>query len=314
MMSAAQYGHIIKHLEVSHLNALPVPLVRSELLSDFSDKVQAILEARNEAYELFSEAEAYFEQAVGHLSLTDFGESGFSVRASGLFDGRRRLEGFFHNPAVRAIRAHISKRGLKTTLLAQGGFDVWLPNRFKRINAEDGVPLLDSSDLFEINPDISRLIADGDFGDPYRGRVKAGWLMVSRSGQIYGLNGSVAIANAFHEDKIVSDDIIRIAPRENADLRSGYLFIAMSHPTLGRPLIKAQIYGSSIPHLDVTDVQALEVVRLSKTDEDAVAELAEQAAALLAEADIMENGIADAAEELIDRFLAGDTSDFILNT
>lgn len=38
MMSAAQYGHIIKHLEVSHLNALPMPLLRDDLLGEFCDK------------------------------------------------------------------------------------------------------------------------------------------------------------------------------------------------------------------------------------------------------------------------------------
>lgn len=234
------------------------------------------------------------------------------MRASDLFTGRRRLEGFFHNPAVQAIRAHFAARGLRATPLAEGGFDVWLPNRFKRINAEDGISLLDSSDLFEINPDIGRRIADGDFGDPYQGRVKAGWLMVSRSGQIYGLNGSVAIANAFHEGKIISDDIIRIAPRDNTELRPGYLFVAMSHPTLGRPLIKAQIYGSSIPHLEVGDVQALEIARLPEADENTVADLAEQGSALLAEADILENDLAADAETLIDHFLAGDSKDFVL--
>lgn len=312
MMSAAQYGHIIKHLEVSHLNALPLPVLRDELLTDFGTKVRTILEARNKAHSLLAEAEAHFERAIGLPDTSDIGENGFSVRASSFFDGRRRLEGFFHNPAVIAIRTHFARQGLKETRLAECGFDVWLPNRFKRINAEDGIPFLDSSDLFEINPDTSRKIADGDFGDPHQGRVKAGWLMVSRSGQIYGLNGSVAIANKFYEDKVVSDDIIRVAPREGASMRSGYLFIALSHPILGRPLIKAQIYGSSIPHLDVADVQSLEVVRLEASTEEVIADLAEQGAALLAKADLLENDIAAEAEIIIDRFMAGDTRDVVM--
>jgi hypothetical protein len=295
MMTSAQYGHIIKHLEVSHLNALPMPVLRDELLEDFRAKVQAILDARNQAQALLMEAEFHFEKAIGTPDISDIGEEGFSFSASGMFNGRRRMEGFFHNPAVRAIRAHFVARKLNTTAIVDGGFEVWLPNRFKRITAEDGIPLLDSSDLFEINPDISRRIADGDFGDPHKGRVKAGWLMVSRSGQIYGLNGSVAIANSFHEGKIVSDDIIRIAPRADAAMRPGYLFVAMTHPVLGRPLVKAQIYGSSIPHLDVADVEALEIVRLQPSVEDAIADIAEQGAALLAKADLLENDIASAA-------------------
>lgn len=312
MMTSAQYGHIIKHLEVSHLNALPIPVLRDELLADFCAKVQTVLEARNQAQALLKEAESRFEKAIGTPDTRDIGEEGFSVRASSMFDGRRRLEGFFHNPAVRAIRRHFAANKLKSTALAASGFDVWLPNRFKRITAEDGVPLLDSSDLFEINPDINRLIADGDFGDPHKGRVKAGWLMVSRSGQIYGLNGSVAIANNFHEGKVVSDDIIRIAPRADAAMRPGYLFVALTHPILGRPLVKAQIYGSSIPHLDVADVETLEIVRLQSSIEDAIADVAEQGAALLAKADLLENEIATDAEAIIDRFIAGDMQDVVV--
>lgn len=312
MMSAAQYGHIIKHLEVSHLNALPVPMLRDNLLGEFRDKVQDILDKRNRAHDLSAEAEARFEQAIGPLALTDFGEQGFSVHASDLFTGRRRLEGFFHNPAVRAIRAHFAAQGLKATPLAEGGFDVWLPNRFKRIPAQEGVEFLDSSDLFEINPDITKRIADGDFGDSNRGRVKAGWLMLARSGQIYGLNGSMTLANEAHEGKVISDHVIRIVPTEQRRIRTGYVYAALSHPTLGRPLVKALAYGSSIPEIEVADMERLEVVRLDTKTEDAIADLAEQDSALLAEADILENDLAAAAETLIDHFLAGDSKDFVL--
>lgn len=312
MMSAAQYGHIIKHLEVSHLNALPMPVLRDGLLGDFRGKVLAILDARNEANSLLAKAEAVFEDLIGAPTAKDVGESGFSVSAKQLDGGRRRMEGFFHNPGVRAITDQFRKRKLSVVPLAQCGFDVWLPNRFKRINAEDGVDLLDSSDLFEINPDIARRIADIDFGDAHQGRVKPGWILVARSGQVYGLNGSVAIANDFHQGKVVSDDIIRIAPRKDAGIRPGYLFMAMSHPTLGRPLVKAMIYGSSIPHLEVADVKNLGIVRLDKGDEHRIADLVEGASACWANADILENQLAAEAEALIDRFLAGDTTVFVV--
>lgn len=312
MMSAAQYGHIIKHLEVSHLNALPMPVLRDELLNDFCTKVQTILDARNKAQSLLVEAESRFEKAIGLPDTSNIGESGFSVRANSFFAGRRRLEGFFHNPAVSAIRAHFVRQKLKVTRLAECGFDVWLPNRFKRINAEDGVPLLDSSDLFEVNPDISKRIADGDFGDHNCGRVKAGWLLLARSGQIYGINGSLTLANAAHEGRIISDHIIRIAPNDRCAIKIGYVYIALSHPILGRPLVKALAYGSSIPEIDVADIEQLEVVRLSVVDEEAIADLAEQGAALLAKADLLENDIAAEAEIIIDRFMAGDTRDVVM--
>ena len=59
-------------------------------------------------------------------------------------------------------------------------------------------------------------------------------------------------------------------------------------------------------------MERIEVVRLDTKIEDAIADLAEQGSALLAEADILENDLAADAENLIDHFLAGDSKDFVL--
>ena len=174
----------------------------------------------------------------------------------------------------------------------------------REIPAADGVPFLDSADLFEVNPDVTKCIVDADFGDPHKGRVKSGWLLLSRSGQIYGLNGSVMIAGHVHENKVVSDHIIRIAPNLGR-CRTGYLLTALTHPTLGRPRVKALPYGSSIPEIDVVDVKTFEVPRLTERAEEEIADQAEKAAVLRDRADELENEIAESAEDLINRFLAG---------
>ena len=312
MMAAAQYGHIIKHLEVPHLNALPIPAIRDGLLPEFDSQARAILAARNEAFECLAAAEIAFERCVGTLAATETGESGFSIRASSLFERRRRFEAFFHNPMPAAIRRHFLTMGLKTSTLEESGFDVWLPTRFRRIPAEAGVEFMDSSDLFEVSPDITKRIADRNLGDPFDGRVKAGWLLLARSGQIYGLNGSLILANEYHEGRIISDHIMRIAPTPSRTMRPGYIYVALSHPSLGRPLVKSLAYGSSIPEIDPTDMKKIEVVRLAPRFEDEIADLAERGSGLLAKADEMERGLALTAEDFVDRFLAGDHSDFVI--
>lgn len=216
-----------------------------------------------------------------------------------------------HNPGVTAIRRYLAKQGKGFVSLTDANYDVWLPGRFKRIPAEDGIELVDSSSVFETNPDYDKRIADGDFGDAYNGRVQAGWLLMARSGQTYGLNGSVAFATVAHENRAVSDDLLRIAPKENAKFRTGYFFVALSHPVLGRPLVKALAYGSSIPHIDATDLLALEVVRLTSGEENAIADLAEESAAGRARADVLERELAADAGNLVDRFIAGDTASFV---
>ena len=314
MMSAAQYGHVIKHLETSHLNALPVPVLRDDLLEAFRQRAQAVLSNRNRAHELALEAEARFERNFGPLSSGDNGEVGFSVRASStLFGQRRRFDALPHNPVVNAIRSHLAKQARGFTKLHDAGYSVWLPNRFKRIPAEDGVELMDSSSMYEINPDITRKIAEVDFGDAYDGRVNPGWILMSRSGQTYGLLGTLTLATEAYSGKVISDDVMRIAPPEQSDIRPGYAYVALSHPSLGRPLVKSLAYGSSIPHIDVADMEQLEVARLDPAEENVIADLAEMASALRAKADILENNIAVDAEAIVNRFIAGNTEDVVIS-
>lgn len=311
MMSSAQYGHIIKHLEPGHLEALPMPRPRDAIAAMLQKEAERILADRNKAVSLMLQAEALFEETVGVPRKLDSGESGYIVRASSLMTGRRRLEGVFHNPTVGKLQAHFKAKGIATSSLADAGFDLWLPTRFRRIPAEEGVELVGSADLFEINPDLEKRIADGDFGDRSAGRAKAGWLLLARSGQTYGLNGTMVIANKFHEDKVISDHVIRIAPTKKCNARPGYVYAALSHPLLGRPMVKSLAYGSSIPEIEVGDIAALRFPRLDRKVEERIADMAEEGAALFAEADIIENKMAGQVDSMLAKLLAGDWTEFV---
>jgi hypothetical protein len=304
MTKSVHYGHIIKHLETSHLDALPVPSVDDATALNFSKRVTRILELRNEGYRLTLEAEAQFEKALGLTKIGDWGELGFALNASEAFMfGRRRMEATFHNPGVSAIWKHLAKCGRGFRSVANAGYDVWLPSRFRRVPAEDGVLLVDSADLTEVNPDLTKRIADNDFGDAYRGRVEAGWILMARSGQTYGIIGTAVLAGADLEDKVVSDHVMRIKPRATKNMEPGYLATALSHPLFGRPIVKSLAYGSSIPEIEVADLASLEVVRLEPVEESAIAKLAEASAEARAAADIMEREITTDAEKIIAKFM-----------
>lgn len=305
MTVGAQYGHIIKHLETSHLEALPIPTVDDVNAADFSRRVARILDFRNEGHRLTLEAEARFEKALGPLRVIDWGDEGFTIKASKAFlGGRRRFDASVHNPGVAAIRRHLAKHGNGFATVAGAGYEVWLPTRFRRIPAEDGVWLVDSADLTEVNPDLSKRIADGDFGDVHKGRVEAGWVLMARSGQTYGIIGTAILAGADLEGRVISDHVMRIKPGENVSIKAGYLVTALSHPMLGRPLVKSLAYGSSIPEIEVADLANHEVVRLKPADECAIADLAEASAKARAAADVIEREIARDAGIIIERFIS----------
>lgn len=303
MMSSAQYGHIIKHLETAHLDALPVPEIDAATAADFERRVLRLLELRNQSYRHTLEAERLFEKALGPLGTSDLGEGGFTVRASQLTVGRRRLDGAFSSPRVAAIKRHLASNGRAFSTLAAAGYDVWVPNRYKRITAADGVRYLDSADLLEVSPDGEKRFAECGFGDQYQGRVKRNWLLMPSSGQVYGIIGSLIMAGAALEDSAVSNHVIRIA-YERGDLSPGFLLTAMSHPVFGRPLIKALAFGSSVPEIDTEAVRAFQVVRLGLTAEAVIAGHAEASAEARALADALERELAEDAGQLIDQFLS----------
>lgn len=312
MMTSSHYGQIIKHLEPAHMEALPIPIVSKVVAKRFLRHAKEILVLRNSSHNQTLQSEELFEDAIGPIKAENLGEEGYSIPSSCIFTGRRRLEGGFHNPLASALPGHHRKRAKRIQTISQAGYQAWIPNRFKRTPAIDGAYLLDSSNLFEWNPPLTKRIAECNFGDDENGRVRKGWILLARSGQSYGIIGTSTIATSAVENKVVSDHIMRVRPTRESDLRVGYLHTVLSHPTLGRPMVKALVCGSSIPEIDVGDLLALPIPRLEKSVENQIADLAEAAAEDRAKADEIETLMAAEADELLNRFVSGDVRDFIV--
>lgn len=82
MMKAAQYGHIIKHLETHHLDELPILTpTGSRILSECNAAIQHILRLRNQALSSIRQAELLFEQQFEDTS-TSANTDTFVRRAS----------------------------------------------------------------------------------------------------------------------------------------------------------------------------------------------------------------------------------------
>jgi hypothetical protein len=116
-----------------------------------------------------------------------------------------------------------------------------------------------------------------NFGDKFKGRVKSGWILIPSSGQVYGIIGTATLAIDALEDQVVSNHVIRIAPRPSS-VPVGYVLTVLSHPVFGRPLVKSLAFGSSVPEIDPDDLATEQIVRLDPKEESAISDLAEAAA------------------------------------
>lgn len=295
MAVGVQYGHIIKHLEVSHLEKLPIPAVSDDVASDFSARALHLLELRNRAHDLGTRADELFARALGTVKPKE-NETGFVVDSSALSGKRRRLEANYYTP----IAAAVLKRMRKSERLGDLCERVWWMARFKRFYGEAGIPYLSANELFTVNSEPNRILVDpSDHHQDYF--VKRGWIVMACSGQVYGLNGAAALMTAEREKVFFSHDLIRIIPNKKK-VPPGYLLVALTHPTHGRPLLIRAAYGTSIPHLDPGDVADFPVARLDEDIENEIGTLAEEAAKARAAADVLEQSIAIDAGKIVQAF------------
>lgn len=298
IMLATQYGHIIQHIEFGHLNKVPVPRIDRKVASDLASRFDRIVELRNAGFDLSIKAETEFADAVGepdsaaHLH-------GFEVQASSLLGGRRRLEAAYHAPEATAVIAQFGDVDPLEDVTKR----VWWMTRFKRVFGDGGLPYASADELFCVNPPAKKqiLVQPGDGHEKYF--VERDWIVMACSGQVYGLNGAAMLMTPHHEKTFFSHDLIRIIP-DPKKIRAGYLLTALTHPTLGRPVLIREAYGTSIPHLDPGDVARFPVVRLDEAIENKIADLAEEAARARAEADEIERGMAAEADEIIEQFIS----------
>ena len=293
VMTSSQYGNIIKHMEPEHLETVPVPRFDDDLESVLDADMRAAFGWRDDAFSLEQSAESVYAGAVGVRTTATLDDS-CVVAASDMFAGRRRLDGYHYNAVARCIA-----RGLGSTVrLSDVVDDVILPSRFVRCFMDGGIPFIGSEDIFKINPPIEKFLLLGSMKDSHQYMVEPGWLLIARSGQLYGTNGNVALADEWHVGKIVSEHVIRVRP--SSGVRSGYLKACLGHPTLGQPLILRMAFGTSIPEIDPGDLGLVPVPRIGDRLEDEIAEKVETASALREKARKQEDGTVAKLEKRID--------------
>lgn len=151
VMQAAHYGHVVKHLEISHMNGLPIVDVDQETKDNFFEKVQRIFDNRNLADKLTEKYEDILSNGFGIGNTKKKDEVFSTVPASEMFLGRRRLEGAFHAPQIRALLEKVHANSLRVDRLGDIVDRVWWMTRFSRNFGDDGVPYMSADELFSIS-------------------------------------------------------------------------------------------------------------------------------------------------------------------
>ena len=309
---AAQYGHMIKHIEVAHANEFPVIMPDAATRKAIGGKATEAVRLRGEAWKLRDRAFKLLEKhlkARGNSSLHSAKSKRFSeVGLSEVLQNRLRLDADSYAGNIDGIDNLITSGswctlGSITTFCSDLG-------RFARIYGNGGQSYVSASELFDVNVVPTKMIYAKLVNNWENYILHSGTIIMACSGQKYGILGRAMMLTENQEGLFGSHDLMRIKVDDNK-MRSGYLLTFLNDPLLGRPYVIRNAYGTSIPHLDSADLQSVKVPRLTSGIEDAIADLMDESVNTSAKADQLEIEATQLAQEQIDIAVSEVTSDVL---
>lgn len=122
--------------------------------------------------------------------------------------------------------------------------------------------------------------------------VDKGWTLVSRSGTL----GNTAFTNEIFEDKVLTDDLIRIVPN-NKNILGGYLYAFLSSH-YGYGLLTQSGYGGVVQHIEPHHIENIPIPILPEATQQKIHNLITEASQLRVEA----NKLLKEAVEVFDKY------------
>lgn len=175
--------------------------------------------------------------------------------------GEKRLDASYYTRdiASRVLIDELGERGTRIEMVGDLSDDVFWPGRFKRRYASrrEGDPFLMPSEVLMLLPRARKWIVDY----PDNLLVEKNWILITRSGTV----GRSVIATRLLEGFILSDDLIRIVPK-NDDV-VGYLF-AYLNTWVGQALLSKDQYGGTVKHIEPHHVASIPIPRIPELEEE----------------------------------------------
>lgn len=296
---AAQYGHMIKHVEVGHASEFPVIMPEHTTRAAISDMAYKAVAMRTKAWKLREDAFELLESTMGVNADVERYDAGSQcvVSLSKVLPNRSRLDADSYAGPISLIDRLVEASNWE--YLEDLVLDVEELPRFKRFYGDSDVPFVGTSEVFDVNAQPTKYVYAKLVKSWERYILHAGTMVMACSGQKYGLLGRVQLLTENHEGMFGSNHLLRIYP--NADkLPPGYLLTFLNDPVVGRPSVVRCAYGTSVPQFSPLDIKKIKVPRLGNAAEKAIAALMDESVRLSAEADRLENEATRLAQEQID--------------
>jgi type I restriction enzyme, S subunit len=184
-----------------------------------------------------------------------------SVSKKEVENAKFRLEASVFNIDAKVAKKIIeSSKFPKVKLWSDQGLikNAFYPGRFKRIYVKkgNGYPMILPSQMLDINPTATKFISEKTYNSIGSLNLTKDQLLLTRSGTI----GNCTLVSKTLENKVMSDDVIRITFKENFDIGFVYAFLKTK---IGQIILTTNNYGSVIQHIEP---EHLEEITIPKPD------------------------------------------------
>ena len=266
IINTNNYGAVVKHIEPSHLNAVPIPNPPVTLKQEIHDLVEESFKLRDESNELMDTAQSLLktdlqlppidvliEQAEKFNGTVEV--LNYSVSSSEVID---RLDGSYYDPVVKAIETHIAKTGKAIVKVVDNQISesITLPGRFKRVYVEEGngIVFFTGKHVSELDPSDKKYLSLSQHTERIENElvIREGMILITSSGTL----ANTVLVPKHWDGWAMTHDIIRLVPASNEI--PGYLYAWLSSD-YARELIHRFAYGAVVRHLEKGHISQVSV-------------------------------------------------------
>ena len=272
LITKAEYGKVVSHIEAKHIASLPVPKLPEALKNSVHERIMQASSFRDEANKSFEEGSRRLHDALGVSPFNDgdieyVGDEktprAFSISSA---EFGSRLDATNHVPLARSAVHKLAQGRFKLTTIGSliGRDNIYLPPRAGRVyvDKEHGVPLLQGSQMPLIRPYGIKFISRTKTPGLERWIMRTGTVLVTRSGTI----GRVGLCSEAQDKWAASEHMLRLRPTA-ADF--GFLVAFLSDP-FGQHQIMAKIYGGVVDELTADDLANVMIPAVPQQEQTAI--------------------------------------------
>jgi len=186
----------------------------------------------------------------------------FNLETHWVIEQEKRLDARFYDEDVIAARVLIEKMkksNIEILTIKDFSKEIFWPGRFKRryISKIRGQPFIMPSEALMFLPKPKKFVTHF----PENVLVDRDWLLITRSGSV----GRCLITTELLKNVVVSDDLIRIIPKDKYNI--GYIY-AYLNTWIGQALLVKDQYGMTVKHIEPHHVESISIPHIPKLEKE----------------------------------------------